>query len=167
MINSRLPELGAGIVTNFNPLPRSSGLKTYCGHPDQRVIDFGSPSNPSVLSGGLDVETRLMLWKEPLERKSSGLRCVARVIGRSGCGVFKMRAVTITKNGQSGSGTFVRVGEEVLRLKPIITFGLGSLERVECQHDASSRLCKRAARSYFRKKRPSPLPVILDYMRPF
>ncbi len=39
-----------------------------------------------------------MLVKERLEREESGLRCVARVMGRVGCGVVRMRAETMTWN---------------------------------------------------------------------
>lgn len=51
-------------------------------------------------------------------------------MGVSGCGVLRIRAVTMMLKGSVEEGQ--REGEEVLSVRPTVTDGLGELE--ECQH---------------------------------
>ena len=48
-----------------------------------------------------------------------------RVIGEAGYGLVRMRALTVTKNGEGEAGR--RMGDEVLTVRPIVTVGFEDL----------------------------------------
>jgi hypothetical protein len=62
---------------------------------------------------------------------SSGLRWVAMVIARSGYGVVRIRAVTMTKKGSSRDDSRDRACGEVLSVMPIVTDGLSELMELQ------------------------------------
>lgn len=68
----------------------------------------------------------VILWKERLDRASSGDGCAWRVIDLFGCGVLRMRAVTMMWNGSEEQRA--REGAEVLRVRPMVTDGLDELD---------------------------------------
>ena len=91
------------------------------------LIHLGLDSARLESGDVLEVEMRLMLPKDRLKREERGLRCVANVIGEAGFGVSRMRAVTRIENGFPGPAAMLSVGFEVLRVRPIVTRGFGSL----------------------------------------
>ena len=77
-----------------------------------------------------------------------------RVIGEAGCGLVRMRALTVTKNGEGEFG--YRMGNEVLSVRPIVTVGSGDLYGGQSLRRSKGTICK----AYGWKNLPFPLPIV-------